>query len=445
MLNRRIIVLAILAGLTISGRVRLFAAPSAENVNLQSVAQKQAELDKQNEELRKKVLELEQKQAKQEAVAAAKTSAATSSTSSPTTPAPAPAGIQFKPYGWLKLDAAYDSHQTVAGDAALFVKPSSADGKRDLTFGARETRLGTYIVAPEYNGLKVTGRFEADFYGDFATPDKYTPRFRLGYFDVGWADGWSVVAGQDWDTYNTFHPLTNDAAILGDTGHLYGRHPLVRLSKETKIGDSTLTWKFAAQNGNNSQDLDADSQRDEAAATIPNFHVSGVLKTPGIGGKSNSFSLSGAYGQEKLADSAHPGRYDSKLVHASAQIPLGDPFTLQGVIWTGENLDTYLGGIGQGINVTQGKEVRASGGWLQGIVSLNKDTKWSLGYGIDNPNDKDLSGDARTLNDRLFTNIFYNLTDHVTLIGEYSYLTTKYATSGEVNDNRIQFGAKYSF
>ncbi|MDR2849272.1 MAG: hypothetical protein LBW77_01835, partial [Verrucomicrobiota bacterium] len=207
MFSKQITTLAAVAGLT------AFGAYAQGTANLQDILQRLEALNRQNEELRQKVLQLEQNQAKQETdVAAVKTAVAAvppaTGGAGLAKPADKP-GISFKPYGWIKLDAAYDSHQTIAGDATLFVKPlTDGASHRDLTFGARESRFGTYIYAPEFNGFKVTGRLEGDWYGNFATADKYELRFRLAYFDVAWGDGWTARFGQDWDTYNTFHPLT---------------------------------------------------------------------------------------------------------------------------------------------------------------------------------------------------------------------------------------------
>ena len=371
----------------------------------------------------------------------------------PNTPAPlpkAPSGVQFKPYGWIKFDAVYDSAKTSFGDIGFWVLPGSAAGgdQEELTFGARYSRLGVNLVAPEYDGIQVAGRIEGDFYEEAATANKYSPQLRLAYLDAAWGDGWSIRAGQDWDTHINFHPRTVDAATLGNTGHLYRRHPQVRLTKATALEDgSILTAKIAAQHGRNTSDVDQDAQADENASATPGLHASLVLQTKLLTDKFSTFTLSGAYGREKLGgvETVDAGEYESVFVHAGVQLPVTRKLTLQGVIWTGENLDNYLGGVGQGVNAAAGTEVQAYGGWAQGVYEIDAHWSASLGYGIDNPNDDDLAGDARTSNERLFTNVFYKLTDRVTLSTEYSHFTTAYATSGDVTDHRAQFAAQLDF
>ena len=358
------------------------------------------------------------------------------------------AGVQFKPYGWVQVDAAYDTTRTSFGDLFFMIQPETAvgAGKKELSTSARGTRFGINIIAPENNGRKVTGRIEGDFVDDLA-PNKYTPRLRLAYMEIAWGDGWSVRLGQDWDTYVNFHPDTVDASILAFQGHTYARHPQVRLTKETRLGEQTsLTAKIALQHGRNGSDVDDDKQPDEFAAAVPNVHASLVLKTRLLSERQSVFTISGAYGQEKVGESvAHPGTYRSWLFHGGMQLPLSKSFTVSGEGWTGENVDNYNGGIGQGINITQGTEISARGGWVQAVWSPVNLIRTGAGLGVDDPEEADLSGDARTFNGRLFANIFFRVTDKVTLGLEYSRIRTDYALTSDMQNHRVHFNAMYVF
>lgn len=358
------------------------------------------------------------------------------------------AGVQFKPYGWVQFDAAYDTSRTSYGDLMFMIQPETAvgAGKKELSTSARGTRFGINILAPEKDGRKVTGRIEGDFCEDL-TPNKYAPRLRLAYIDVDFGGGWSVRFGQDWDTYVNFHPNTVDAAILAFLGHTYARHPQVRLTKETRLGEQTsLTVKIALQQGRNNSDVDLDGQPDENASAVPNAHGSLVLKTRLLSSRQSVFTISGAYGREKVGESAaNPGTYRSRFLHGGMQLPLSESFAISGEGWVGDNVDNYLGGIGQGINVVKGTEISARGGWVQGVWSPVKAVKTGLGLGVDDPEDDDLSGDARTFNGRIFANIFYSLTDRVTLGFEYSRNRTDYALTRDMHNSRVHFGVMYVF
>jgi hypothetical protein len=263
---------------------------------------------------------------------------------------------------------------------------------------------------------------------------------------LAWKNGWSLRLGQDWDVYSSFHPDMVDASALAYHGHLYGRHPQVRLTKDAKLGENTtLTVKLAAQYGRNNSNVDNDGQIDEYTASAPNFHGSVVLKPRLLTDRQSVFTVSGFYGREKLNGTDNPGDYESWLIHGGAQLPLSQRFTLQGIAWKGANLDNHLGGIGQGIDAIIGTEVSTHGGWGQIVYNLTKSTRTSVGYGIEDPKDENLSGDARTRNDRIFTNFFYNVNDRTTFGVEYSFLRTNYAVSQDMRNHRVNFAVQYRF
>jgi len=357
-------------------------------------------------------------------------------------------GVQITPYGYIKFDSTYDTARTGFGDVSLWVLPENAagGGEKELNFSARETRLGLNIAAPDTGGMKTTGRIEVDFYEELPTSNKYAPRMRLAYVDFAWSNGWSLRFGQDWDTYVSFHPDMVDASVLAFQGHPYGRHPQARLTKETKLGENTtLTAKFSLQHSRNSGDVDGDNQPDETAAASPNYHGSLVLRSRLLTDRQSVFSISGAYGREKVSGTDNPGIYKSRLIHGSAQLPLSQRFTLQGIAWKGDNVDNYFAGILQGIDTVIGTEVSTYGGWGQIVYSLTKNTRTSVGYGIEDPNDEDLSGDARICTDRIFANFFYTPTDRVTFGVEYSSMRTDYAVSSNMQNHRVNFGVMFRF
>ena len=181
-------------------------------------------------------------------------------------------GVRLNLYGYVKLSTAYDTSRTAYGDASFWALPDGAagGGESELTFSARETRVGLNIVTPASGGRNFTGRIELDFCEEVGVVNKYSPRLRLAYMDVAWGNGWSLRLGQEWDTYVSFHPTINDASAIAYQGHLYGRHPQARLTKDTKVGENTsLITKIALQHGRNGSDLDADGQSDENAASTP--------------------------------------------------------------------------------------------------------------------------------------------------------------------------------
>lgn len=359
-----------------------------------------------------------------------------------------PNGITIVPYGYLKFDAVYDSARTAFGDASVYAYPRSVSGgnRKDLTFSAREARLGFAITMPENTRLKVTGRLEGDFYGDLANQDSYQLRLRLAWLNAAWGEGWSIRLGQDWDTFVSIHPRMLDAGILAGTGHVWGRRPQVRLTKVTELNDKTrLIAKLALENGYKN-DVDGDSQQDSNAAGIPQSVAQLALETRLWGQRDTLLALSGLYGEERTRREPHPGDYHVELAHLALQLPLIEAFTLQGTLWYGRNLDAYYGGVMQGINLTRGRSIATHGAWFQGVYDINERLAAGLGYGFDNPSNSDLSlATARTFNERYFASLFYKLTDNLMLGCEYATLHTEFKEERSVRDHRFQVSGQLNF
>jgi len=155
--------------------------------------------------------------------------------------------------------------------------------------------------------------------------------------------------------------------------------------------------------------------------------------------------LGGEVGTETADTATKPKayNYNSNLIVGGIFFPIVDQFALAGNVWTGKNVDGWLGGIGQG--VVNKKSVGAQGGWAQAVFNPTADINFNLGYGIDDPKDADLAAGGRTKNTRLFGNIFYKLTKSVTLAAEYSIIKTTYKGAASATDDRVQVTVKYQF
>ena len=357
--------------------------------------------------------------------------------------------VTIKPYGYIKLDAAYNSQKPspVTGDFTLFTQPKVA-GKSDsqLDFSARDSRFGLDFSLPEEKGITTTAKFENDFIIN-GTESAYSVRLRLAYVDFAFGDGWSVRAGHDWDAFFYIAPVTVDAGFLGDSGNLYSRRAQIKLTKVTDVGDnSKFTAKVAVAN-TSSGDLDGLGQDDGIDSGRPTVEGLLAFDTPILTSKPAKFSIGGEFGTETLDAAGKPDDkdYDSSLVVAGVYFPIVYQLAVQGNLWTGKNLDGWVGGVGQGINTTLKESVDASGGWAQLVYTPVSDWNFSLGYGVDDPKNDDLNAGNRTKNTRLFTGVIYKLTQSVSLSAEYSIIKTDYKGADDAKNNRVQFSTKYQF
>ncbi len=379
-------------------------------------------------------------------------------------------GLRLQVYGYLKADLTYDSQATepkMDTTFTFFVLPETA-GEKDsqVRLGARESRLGLNLFGPDIGQWKTTGKFEMDFYGGGGTANSYTPRMRLAYLDAASPCGLSLRFGQDWDTFVELAPRIVNFAYLADVGALGLRRPQARATKEIAFGKNTKLVAKVAAAQTVGQDLDGGGFDDGSDADAPTAQWNIALHQQlWVEKKMARISFAGHYGRETLdgvtrtaatnangvvtetpkVTSTDDTDYDTWSAQGSIFLPLTKCLAVQANLWTGENLDTYYGGIGQGVNMTLGQAIAAKGGWAQLLWDPTEKIAVALGYSVDDPDDEDLSPTNRSKNSMILANVAYKFTPAVALLAEYSQMTTDYLEGEDATNDRVQLAMKYSF
>lgn len=378
-------------------------------------------------------------------------------------------GLRLQLYGYVKADLTYDSQATEPKNDvtfSFFVLPET-DGEKDsqIHLGIRETRLGLNLFGPDAGAWKSTGKIEMDFYGG-GNANSYNPRIRLAYVDAAHSSGFSARFGQDWDTFCELAPRIVNFAYLADVGALGLRRPQARLTQELKLAEGTkLVLKVAAAQ-TVGQDLDGGGFDDGSDADYPTAQFNVALhQTLWISNKAARLAFSGHYGQETLDAVARTAAtnaagvitettkvvgkdatdYDTWSAQGSLYLPLTKCLAVQANVWQGVNLDTYYGGIGQGVNSALGEEIEAVGGWAQLLYDPTAKVSIGIGYSVDDPEDDDLSAGMRSKNEMYLVNVAYKFTAALTGMAEYSQMTTDYLEGEDVSNDRIQLAMKYAF
>lgn len=152
----------------------------------------------------------------------------------------------IQPYGYARFDAIQDSTQSfedgIQPNLIQRVGTYRGDHQRTI-FTARDSRLGVYVGAPTYHGIKTTAQIEFDFYGLVPTDARrhdsvvFGPlRIRHAYLKIE-TPAVDVVAGQYYDLFGwngSFYPAT--VAYQGVPAQVYHRNPQLRIEK--KLGSS---------------------------------------------------------------------------------------------------------------------------------------------------------------------------------------------------------------
>ena len=137
-------------------------------------------------------------------------------------------GVIFKPYGYIKVDMAYDDTRTSGTGATAFVLPETTGfgSDRHFTMTARQTRLGLNIAGPDIGEGKSAGKIEVDFYAPASVENKAQLMMRQAYWQVTYPT-WNVLVGQAWEVTSPAFPNILNYAYLALSGNPGYRKPMV--------------------------------------------------------------------------------------------------------------------------------------------------------------------------------------------------------------------------
>jgi len=364
---------------------------------------------------------------------------------------PVTSGLDIELYGYIKADASYDTSRTNPGNYVVWVDRENQNSNDDeFNMTANETRLGMRIKGPEEEGVQTAGRVEFDFYGSDAAENKAKIQMRHAYMTMDWPEEqFSILAGQTSDIFSPLVPRTLNYTVLWDAGNIGYRRPQIRLTKGMPFGDeSNLKLEGgvartigrdtgAPANSESGEDAGYPSLQGRASATFPWF-----------GPKATTVGVSGHYGREEYdlnTSGTSNKKFESWSVNLDLTQPVSDDLTIKGEWFTGQNLNTYFGGIGQGVNTTLYKEIGSTGGWL--AASLGPYDKWSfnLGVGMDDVDTGDLNSGDRTMNRCVFGNVLYSVNTNTEVGFELSHWRTEYKGNGDAEALRAQGSFIYKF
>lgn len=369
----------------------------------------------------------------------------------PAAPAEKPSkGFSIKPYGSIKLDAAYNDSAVTNGNYVVYV-PSEASARNDDEFNvtARETRLGLEVTTPEYDGWKTTGKVEIDFYGDSILSHENEAELMLRHaFIETTKNGVTLLVGQTWDVISPLNPSTLNYTAGWGAGNIGFRRPQVRMSYDRILeNDTSLLTQVALlrTTGLANEDLDMGGQNDGDDSGFPTIQVRAALSTRIFTEKKAVIGISGHYGKEEADWAGNVTDHKSWSTNLDFMIPLQDRFTLSGEVFIGDNIDDYFGGVIQGVNIFTRNEISTTGMWAQLNYKYNDKIEYNTGLGIDNPDTDDLNGGMRDQNSFYFINIMYKVFPSLTLGFESSYWETEYKNAPKGTANRYQASAIYSW
>ena len=389
--------------------------------------------------------------------------------------------IQIEIGGRFKADMSWDDSRTSPGNYVLWVNREVAGPKAvaeagavsrnddEFNLTANETRLWLNLKGPVLGGVSTAGRLEVDFFGAGAAENKSHLMLRRAYIDFGWDEyDLRVLAGQHSDVISPLVPTTINYSVGWDIGNIGYRRPQFSVTKKFALGEAfggpcglELAGALTRTIGENYSLTGSTHTESGEDSGFPTSQARIGLTFPGIDRKPVTAGVSAHYGKEQYdgssiapSDLAHRRTFESFSFNVDVRVPVYfSPwldFTVSGEYFYGRNLDAYLGGIGQGVNLTPTRVsgITSEGGWGQlSYQGLHRDTGlvFNSGAGVDNPHDGAVAGTGRTRNMFVFTNVFYDLTKQLQLGAEYGWYKTEYRRRGEGKANRAQCAVIWNF
>lgn len=367
--------------------------------------------------------------------------------------------IQF--YGFIKGDASYDSSSAYPGNYVVWTD-SEANNNNDDKFNltANETRLGFKVNGPKGKSMQTSGQVEFDFYGSPAPENKAKIQMRHAFLTMAWPESdFSILAGQTWDVISPLNPSTLNYTVLWDAGNIGYRRPQIRLTKEM-LWTPPMRLKFegAISRTIGRNPVNVTSKETGEDAGFPTVQGRVGLQFPWLAAGTTSMGVSGHYGQEEydLDNTGRDRHFDSWSINFDILQPITKWMTLKAEIFSGENLDSYFGGIGQGVRavrsttppirtISHDREIGSAGGWC--AASLGPWNKWqfNVGLGIDDVDADDVNPGDRTLNRSVFGNAVYAMNKNTDVGFELSHWKTDYKGTSDGDDVRLQASFKYKF
>jgi len=365
--------------------------------------------------------------------------------------------LDIQLYGYIKADASYDTSRTTTGNYVVWVDRENAkDNDNEFNLTANQTRLGMKITGPQEDGMIASGRAEIDFYGGGAE-NKAKIQMRHAYLKLDWPDErFNIIAGQTSDVISPLNPSTLNYTVLWDGGNIGYRRPQIRLTKGFAISrdvDLTLEGAIARSIGDDETSSVAGQKSGEDSG-FPTFQGRASLTFPWFGYKPTTIGVSGHWGEEEYDNTSattSDEEFDSWSFNIDMTQPINEWLTIKGEYFTGENLDTYFGGIGQGVRTdgatptTYLEKISSTGGWFAAGLGPWGKYRFNVGMGIDNVDRNDVNAGQRTLNRAIFGNIIYSINKNTEVGFELSHWRTRYKSDGDADDLRAQTSFIYKF
>jgi hypothetical protein len=357
--------------------------------------------------------------------------------------------FSITPYGYLWGNTVYETERSYTGDYTLWVNSATTAGEGTFHADGKNTRLGIDVGGPRlscFGNAMTGGKIEIDFQNSFATENRGAILLRHAYVEVK-NDQFRLLAGQTWDVASPLMPNTVTCAVSWDAGNTGFRRPQLRAERFFDISDMLLFTVQGSANAVVVTDAYTGVTSDHSGWPLMEGRMAMTVGQRGKGCYPIEVGVSSLIGEERFNFSNArdlPAR--TWMFCLDLKAPVTQYFGFQGEWFTGENISSFFGGIGQGYNFTRRSTVHSHGGWMETYYYWTPQWHSHVGYGLDDPNDDELTAvDARTFNQAYFGNVMYDITKQFVIGFEVTQWRTVYKDQLPGESVRFEFMARYAF
>jgi hypothetical protein len=368
------------------------------------------------------------------------------------------------PYGYLWGNMVYSTERTYPNSASYtlwVLSPKTSDAESECIVDVRNTRLGFDVGGPQipfFNCAQSGGKVEIDFqnYALNATAgeNKSTVMLRHAYFDVK-NDDFRLLVGQTWDVISPLYPGMLLYSVGWDGGNIGYRRMQFRGERFLAFSDTSLVTSQLALCPQVFSDNLVTANTTAGTITgeptgwpVIEGRVAWTIGQRAPGCLPITVGLSGHVGEQEfdtslMGNNNHRRTWSGNL---DVRVPLTERLGVQGECQIGENLGTFLGGIGQGIDPTTLTTIRDAGGWFEIWYDWTPCLHSHVGYSVDQPVETDVhAASGRTYNQFYFGNLVYDFTKSFIAGLEVSSWRTLYKNQLPGDSVRCELVAKYGF
>jgi hypothetical protein len=352
--------------------------------------------------------------------------------------------------GEIVADFLYSTRRLVAPGTPFFLTPGPINGFRQQTFdaSARPTTLSMLISGPDMCGFQSSAVILACFYSSSLIQDLYGFLPIQAYLQLKNED-WRFAAGLQFDIFNPLNPTVLPFSYLAGSGNSgFGFPAQLRVERYFHQSDDSQVTITAGISDpipttvNNAFNISEDNGWPNIEGRVS--LAMGPLTGEGLEARRPfEVGISGVVGQIRTTTPfVTQVVADIWGLGSDFRWAVTDRFGVQGEVYTGQTLGMYTAGILQNINVATFAGVHTTGGWLELYYYLcPQKLHTHVGYGIDDPLDRDLAPGQPVRNDTWFANLIWDPNKYFRLGFEVAYRKTAYTLVP--NNNGLSFQTQF--